>query len=135
MRKVEQQPSAVVNASPAGLARYALIGTQLTGTPQPFAISVQDDGADAIVRVTGEIDMESSPTLKSRLIELAQAGYRRVTVDMTETAFIDSTGLHALVVAVKELGTHGGKLVVRSPSKSAARLLELTGFDTLVEVI
>lgn len=107
----------------------------MTGTPPPFAISVQDDGADAIVRVTGEIDIESSPTLKSRLIELAQAGIQCVTVDMTETAFIDSTGLHALVVAVKELRTHGGKLVVRSPSKSAARLLELTGFDTLVEVI
>ena len=96
---------------------------------------MQDDGTDAIVRVSGEIDMESSPTLKSRLIELAQAGVRRVTVDMTETAFIDSTGLHALVVAVKELRTHGGTLVVRSPSKSAARLLQLTGFDTLVEVI
>jgi anti-sigma B factor antagonist len=98
-------------------------------------MSVESADQQAVVRVTGEIDMETSPAFKARLLELAQDGVQRITVDMSETEFIDSTGLHALVVAVKELRTHGGDLVVRSPSKSAARLLELTGLDTLVQVI
>jgi anti-sigma B factor antagonist len=107
----------------------------MSGTSQPFSLSVDTADGDATVHVIGEIDMDSSPVLKSRLLELARAGVEKVTVDMTETAFIDSTGLHALVVALKELRVHGGDLVVRSPSKSAARVLQLTGFDTLVEVI
>src|SRR5947208_5437594 len=102
-----------------------------TGTP-PFAMSVQNADGEAVVRVAGEIDMESSPVFKSSLIELARAGVQRITVDMAETDFIDSTGLNALVAALKELREHGGILVVRSPSKSAARLLELTGLNTLV---
>ncbi len=102
--------------------------------PPPFSVSVQQAEGDVTVRVFGEVDMESSPVLKSNLIQLAQTGAQRVTVDLGETAFIDSTGLHALVTALQELRGRGGDLVVRSPSKSAARLLELTGFDTFVQV-
>jgi anti-sigma B factor antagonist len=104
-------------------------------SPSLFGMSVENAEHEAVVRVIGEIDMETSPALKARLLELAQQGVQRITVDMTETEFIDSTGLHALVVAVKELRLNGGDLVVRSPSKSAARLLQLTGLDTLVRVI
>ena len=107
----------------------------MTGTPAPFAMSVERADAHATVRVTGEIDMESSPALRSRLLELARAGVRHVTLDMTDTVFIDSTGLHALAAAVTELKVTGGELVLRSPSKSTSRLLQLTGFDTLVEVV
>ncbi len=103
--------------------------------PPPFSLSVQKANGDVTVRVFGEVDMESSPVLKSNLIQLAETGAHRITVDMTETAFIDSTGLHALVTALRELRERGGDLIVRSPSKSAARLLRLTGFDTLVQVI
>ena len=107
----------------------------MTGTPPPFAVTIERAEDHATVRVTGEIDMESSPTLRSRLVDLAQTGVREVTLDMTDTAFIDSTGLHALVVAITELRMHGGDLVVRSPSKATSRLLHLTGFDTLVQVV
>ncbi len=103
--------------------------------PPPFSLSVQEAEGETTVRVFGEVDMESSPVLKSNLIQLARTGAQHITVDMTEIAFIDSTGLHALVTALKELRDHGGDLVVRSPSKSAARLLKLTGFDTFVQVI
>jgi anti-sigma B factor antagonist len=98
-------------------------------------MSVECAEQQAVVRVTGEIDMETSPALKARLLELAHGGVQQITVDMTDTEFIDSTGLHALVVAVKELRLQGGDLLLRSPSKSAARLLQLTGLDTLVKVI
>ncbi len=103
--------------------------------PPPFSLSVQRANGDVTVRVFGEVDMESSPVLKSNLLQLAQSGAQRVTVDLAETAFIDSTGLHALVRVLKELRGNGGDLVVRSPSKSAARLLHLTGFDTFVRVL
>ena len=107
----------------------------MKATPAPFAVSVETAADHATVRVTGEIDMESSPALKSRLLDLAQTGARQVTVDMARVEFIDSTGVHALVTALNELRMQGGDLVLQSPSKSAARLLHLTGVDTLVQVV
>jgi anti-sigma B factor antagonist len=107
----------------------------MIGTPPPFGVSVERLDTHATVRVTGEVDMESSPTLRSRIVDLAHAGVRQITLDLADTAFIDSTGLHALVVAITELRVNGGDLVVRAPSKSASRLLQITGFDTLVHVV
>jgi anti-sigma B factor antagonist len=107
----------------------------MTGTPRSFALSVETADDHATVRVTGEIDMESSPALRSRLLSLAQMGIRQVTLDMTDTEFIDSTGLHVLVVALNELKVQGGDLVLQSPSRSATRLLHLTGVDTLMQVV
>jgi anti-sigma B factor antagonist len=107
----------------------------MIGPPPPFAVSVERDDTHATVRVTGEIDMESSPALRSEIVDLAQAGVRQIILDLADTAFIDSTGLHALVTAVTALRVNGGELVVRSPSKSASRLLQITGFDTVVQVV
>jgi anti-sigma B factor antagonist len=85
--------------------------------------------------VVGEVDMETAPVLKDGLLRLADEGAQLVTVDLAETDFIDSTGLHAIVVAVKQLRELGGDLVVQSPSKNAARVLELSGLSTVVKVV
>jgi anti-anti-sigma factor len=56
---------------------------------------------------------------------------RTVTLDLGSVAFIDSSGLRALVVGHKALEERGGALVVANPSPTAARLLEVTGLDEL----
>ena len=79
--------------------------------------------------------METAPRLEQRLLQLAHDHRPLITVDLAETDFIDSTGLHAIVVAVKELRANGGDLVLRSPSPSTARVLELSGLTTVVKVV
>lgn len=79
--------------------------------------------------------MDTAPRLEQRLLELAQAGAPLITVDLADTDFIDSTGLHAIVVAVKELRAYGADLVLRAPSPSTARVLELSGLTTVVKVV
>jgi anti-sigma B factor antagonist len=107
----------------------------MTGTPRPFALSVENADSRAVVHVVGEVDMETAPALKDGLLRLASEGAQLVTVDLAETDFIDSTGLHAIVVAVNHLRELGGDLVVQSPSKNAARVLELSGLSTVVRVV
>lgn len=107
----------------------------MNGIPRTFRLLVDSADGRAVVRVTGELDLQTAPQLESRLLELAGQGTGHVTVDMAETDFIDSTGLHALIVVVRELRERGGDLVVRTPSPNASRLLQLSGFDSVVEVI
>ena len=103
--------------------------------PRPFAVSVDHSNDHTVVRVAGEVDMETAPNLERRLLQLAHDRPSLVTVDLAETDFIDSTGLHAIVVAVKELRALGGDLVLRSPSPSTARVLELSGLTTVVKIV
>ena len=104
-------------------------------SPRAFALNVETNDERATVRVTGEVDLETSSALRSALLELANDGAQLVTVDLAETDFIDSTGLHALVVAMKQLRLHGGDLVLKSPSRNAARVLELSGLSTVVRIL
>jgi len=107
----------------------------MTGMPRPFALSVDDTNGDPVVRVAGEVDMDTAPHLEERLRQLAQAGTPVITLDLADIDFIDSTGLHAIVVAVKELRAYGGDLVLRSPTPSTARVLELSGLTNVVKVV
>jgi anti-sigma B factor antagonist len=104
-------------------------------SPRAFALNVESADQRATVLVTGEVDLETSAALRTALLELANDGAQLVTVDLAETDFIDSTGLHALVVAMKQLREHGGDLVLRSPSRNAARVLELSGLATVVRIL
>lgn len=79
--------------------------------------------------------MDTAPRLKSMLVDLAEKGARTVTVDLAETDFLDSTGLNALVIALKHTRKQGGDLVLRAPSRPVTRVLELSGLSTVVKVV
>ena len=107
----------------------------MTGTPRPFEVSVDDANGTTVVRVAGEVDMETAPRLERSLLQLVQSRTPLVTVDLAEIDFIDSTGLHAIVVAVQQLRANGSDLVLRSPTPSTARVLELSGLTSVVKVV
>ncbi|MEW6155060.1 MAG: STAS domain-containing protein [Actinomycetota bacterium] len=97
-------------------------------------MSVEPNQGSPVVRVTGELDVATAPRLQQELQALSGSAPALVTLDLAETEFIDSTGLRAIVVAVKDLRASGGDLVVRSPSPSTARLLEISGLSAVVRV-
>ena len=49
-------------------------------------------------------------------MRLVDDGVSTITLDLAEVAFIDSSGLRALVVGHKALEEQGGSLVVANPS-------------------
>jgi anti-sigma B factor antagonist len=85
----------------------------------------------AEVTAVGEIDIHTCVQLEEALLNLVGDGVSRITLDLAEVAFIDSSGLRALVVAHKALEEHRGALVVANPSTVTARLLEVTGLKSL----
>lgn len=70
----------------------------------------------AIARVSGELDIRTTPRLRQTLRAcLLQA--RRVVLDLHEVEFIDSSGVHAIVDASVRARQEGRRLVlVRVPS-------------------
>lgn len=65
----------------------------------------------AVVALRGELDLATSPQLRTALVELiGQPSVRCVVVDMGGVTFIDSTGVHVLVEAARRLRRCGGDL-------------------------
>lgn len=78
----------------------------------------------ALVTVAGEVDMASSQNLETALREPVEQGHD-VVLDMREVAFIDCTGLRA-ILAGASLASRRGRVLVLRPSAAVARLIRLT---------
>ena len=74
-----------------------------------FSISdAPADGQATVVSVTGEVDMETSPSFQRGLLRAIGAGRGGLIVDLSQASFIDSTALTQLVGAFDELRQKGG---------------------------
>jgi anti-sigma B factor antagonist len=84
-----------------------------------------------ILAARGVIDLFTAPELKRRLSEAVDLGTHELILDLSQTAFLDSTGLGAILVAHKRLSAAGGRLVIVPGQASVARVLEVTGMESL----
>jgi anti-sigma B factor antagonist len=99
-----------------------------------LALQVASSKGHSTVELQGEIDGYSAPKLRHCLRELTDAGQRRIVLDFTGIESIDSAGLGVLIGASRCLSQRRGELVVTSPRRQAAKLLEMTRLDTIVTV-
>ena len=78
------------------------------------------------LRLVGELDLATVPVFNEALEEMAPTG--RLTLDLAELTFIDSSGLHALVMCAKALNGNG-PLVLSNPTSWVEKVLGIVGFD------
>lgn len=101
--------------------------TELPASPAVFSCSWINRDPDATcVHVVGELDIATTPQLELTLRE-AQSQARIVVLDLTDLAFIDATGVRAIIDAtVRARGDCRRLVVVRGPAH-VERLFDLTG--------
>jgi anti-sigma B factor antagonist len=102
-------------------------------TPMPFKIAERRVGRRTVLSVGGEVDISTAADLRWA-IETAAARASEVWVDLSETTFMDSSGLHAMARARDRLADANLRLVLVSPAAPVLRVLELTGFDLIFEI-
>ena len=96
-------------------------------TPTRCAFSDSDGG----LHVSGEIDAHSAPQLGDELAR--RLGADDLRVDMSEVAFMDSSGLRVLIDTHRRAEAAGGRLVLEHPSSAVSRIIEISGLaDHLV---
>ena len=88
-----------------------------------------------VVSVSGEVDVYTSPSLKSALIAGAEEGCDLMVVDMGGVAFIDSSGLGVLVGALRRAREAGGELRVVCDKESIVKIFRITGLDRVFPLL
>jgi anti-sigma B factor antagonist len=99
-----------------------------------FGIDVTDHGGCTVVAVRGEVDLATAPALKNRLLDLVTSGVTEIVVDLTETDFLDSTGLGAVVAAYKRVRAHDGHLRLVATAPRVKRVFEITSLNRVVPI-
>ena len=100
--------------------------------------SIEDrrvDGKAHVVAVRGEVDLFTAPEFKQRVMAPIGAGVDHVIVDLTETTFIDSSSLGALIGAHRRLKARGGRLAVACTGESIVKTFRITGLDSVFTLV
>jgi anti-anti-sigma factor len=93
-------------------------------------IWMESDVPDGTVHVAGELDTLTANDLLEGLRPSVLACSGDLTLDLSGLSFMDSAGLLALLDLSKQLEGRG-RLVLLSPVRSVARLLQLARADTI----
>jgi len=97
----------------------------------PFDCSWTDGGLNAAwVHLAGELDVDTTPELERTLREPRA---RLLVLDMRDLAFMDSSGVHAIVNAGARVRQLGHRLVILRGPPEVDRLFALTGNTRYVE--
>lgn len=85
-----------------------------------------------VVRPRGRIDMASAPSLRRRLAGLANSGRPRLVIDLAGVAFVDSSGLGALIGGLKAARQAGGDLRLANCGDQVREVLRITTLDRVL---
>jgi anti-anti-sigma factor len=95
------------------------------------AITAAEPGR-VTVFLAGDCDLSARDQMTAALLDAASRA-SAVFVDLARVGFLDSTGVHALVIAHHAAQARGGRLYVLNAAGAVAAVLELTGLDTLLK--
>lgn len=88
--------------------------------------SKQQDAA--IIRFSGEIDLESSPAAREILLNSVDQN-KSVIVDLSDVTYIDSSGIASLVEALQAAREKDSRFSLAAVSEPTRRVLELARLD------
>ena len=92
-------------------------------------IDTEVDGDTLRVTLSGEFDIASVGAFREA-VEHSDTPWRRAELDMSDLAFLDSSGLQALVQLNNRAREQGLEVTLVQPSHPVTRLLQLTGLES-----
>ena len=97
-------------------------------------IAVDHGEEHTVVRLHGRLGIDSSPTLRDRLLAILQGQPpKTIIVDLTEVSFIDVSGIATLLEALKLARNRQATLCLKGLQGRMVRLFEVTGLQAVFE--
>ena len=102
----------------------------------PLEVEVAETAPDECLLVLrGELDPHTAPLLRDQIDRAtAEGSIRTLVLDVGGLRFIDSSGLRVIISAHKEMTARSGRLVLRAPTDTTRRLLDITGLADHITV-
>ncbi len=94
---------------------------------------IEQDGAIALI-VQGEVDLYSSPNLRTAIAKAMQKGAGEVAVDLREVAYMDSSGVATLVEGLRAAHRARRGFVLVAPGASVLKVLQLSRLDSVFTI-
>ena len=97
-------------------------------------ITVAQRDQATVVSIAGSVDALTVDTFTEALKKQFEQGNLMLVADLNEVEYMSSAGIRALLSMVKESRGLGGDLLLAAAGGGAHRVLEMTGFMSIVKV-
>lgn len=103
--------------------------------PDLARLSVESDGDIELARVAGEVDASNVADLSQRLLEAVSNRSRALVLDLTETSYIDSSGISLIFDAAARMRNRRQQLrLVVQPRSFVAEVLAAVSMQDSVPI-
>jgi anti-sigma B factor antagonist len=82
-----------------------------------------------VIAVAGEVDVQSAPALRREIDRALGGGCVELWIDLTDTAFMDSSGLHALADTKARMLESNRRLSIICPPGNVRRVIDVSGLS------
>lgn len=96
---------------------------------------VNKNGSTTVLINETRLDIQNAAQLRELLLDLIYQGHRHLLLDLKKVAFIDSSGLGALVYGLREAKKNGGTIRVSSLSEHVADMFSITRLNKIFEIV
>ena len=98
-----------------------------------MSYEVRDVNGASVISLTGDVDLQTSPQVRTKLLETLEKS-KRVVVDLSAVNYIDSSGVASLVEAFQVSRKKNASFSLASVSSAAMRVLSLARLDKVFTI-
>lgn len=82
-----------------------------------------------------ELNATNASAFRDEVRAALQPQHRYIDLDLSQTRFLDSSGLGALISVHKSLSSRAGQVRVVNPTSAVLQILELTRMHRIFEIV
>ena len=103
--------------------------------PTEFKIETEHPDEEIIVVTpVGEVDLASSPALRTRLSQIISESPKKLILDLSRVPYMDSSGVATLVEALQQSRRQSIVLLLASLQERVKSVFEIARLDTVFDI-
>ena len=100
-----------------------------------FDVTADDRGDSVHLRLSGELDISTAPKVEDELARVEPNRPELIVLDLTDLAFMDSTGLRLLIAADTRARQQGRRLLIVKGPEAVQRVFRITRLEERLEIV
>ncbi|TAN39576.1 MAG: anti-sigma factor antagonist [Nitrospirae bacterium] len=97
-------------------------------------IIITSNSGHDVLAISGEVDMDTSPELRTHLLEFIHKRTPLLLIDFREVSYIDSSGIATFVEGLKGMMVYGGKLKFVAIPEKIGEIFSFAKLDRVFEI-
>jgi anti-sigma B factor antagonist len=98
-------------------------------------MKIEPHGTTLLISELTELNASNSGSFRDDVVAALTPQMTHLDLDMSETRFLDSSGLGALIALHKTLSAAHGSVRILRPTATARQILELTRLHRMFEIV